>query len=55
LVEALLLVLLGLLEEPQPAITSTPDTTATATGKRWRHGLRGCLHICPHLDTAKFP
>jgi hypothetical protein len=36
--EALLLGLLGLLDDPQPAITSTPDTTATATaiGTRWR-------------------
>jgi hypothetical protein len=44
--EALLLGLLGLLDDPQPAITSTPDTTATATatatpkaiGTRWRPG-----------------
>jgi hypothetical protein len=30
--EALLLGLVGLLDDPQPAITSTPDTTATAIG-----------------------
>ncbi|MGO9975154.1 MAG: hypothetical protein ACLP01_20610 [Solirubrobacteraceae bacterium] len=33
---ALLLALLGLLEDPQPAITSTPDATTTAIGMRWR-------------------
>jgi hypothetical protein len=30
----LLLVLLGVLKDPQPAITSTPNTTTTAIGKR---------------------
>jgi hypothetical protein len=34
--DALLLALLGLFDDPQPAITSTPDTTATAIGERWR-------------------
>jgi hypothetical protein len=29
--EALWLCVPGLLDDPQPAITSTPDTTATAT------------------------
>lgn len=32
--EALLLGLLGLLDEPQSAIASTPDTTATGTRPR---------------------
>lgn len=34
--EALWLALLGLLEDPQPAITSTPEATANATGTQWR-------------------
>jgi hypothetical protein len=34
--EALLMGLLGLLDDPQPAITSTPGTTATAIGTRRR-------------------
>jgi uncharacterized membrane protein len=35
-VVALLLVLLGVLDDPQPAITGTPNTTRTAISKRWR-------------------
>ncbi|HUA43931.1 MAG TPA: hypothetical protein VMA77_01810 [Solirubrobacteraceae bacterium] len=37
-VEALLLVLLGLAEDPQPVIDSTPDTTATTTAIGTRYG-----------------
>ena len=37
-VEALLLVLLGLAEDPQPVIDSTPDTTATTTAIGRRYG-----------------
>ena len=37
--EALLLGLLGLLDDPQPAITSPPDTTATTIGTRWQARL----------------
>ena len=33
-VDALLLVVVGLLEDPQPATTSTPDTTTTALSTR---------------------
>lgn len=39
--EVLLLGLLDLLEDPQPAITSRPDVTATAIAARWRAGRNG--------------
>jgi hypothetical protein len=39
--EALLLGLLGLLDDPQPAITTTADRAATAIGTRWRARWNG--------------